>query len=103
MSANNPPLVPQRCARCAQPMKLIRRTQRFGGLPDLCTFECLACGMSHTEECRPPPWHAADVYREQAKACRELATQARREDRKFWLHLSDGWLKLAQEADERVS
>jgi hypothetical protein len=78
-------------------MKLIRRTQRFGGLPDLCTFECLACGMSHTEECRPTKWRAADIYRKQAKACREL------EDRTFWLRLSDGWLKLAHDTDEQLS
>src|SRR5215472_7489375 len=53
MSANNSALAQQRCPRCAQPMKLIRRTQRFGGLPDLCTFECAACSISHTEECKP--------------------------------------------------
>jgi len=98
MSANDSARAP-RCPRCAQVMKLARRTQRFGGLPDLCTFECPACGMSHTEEC--PPWRAAQVYRKEAKTCRELATQARREDRKFWLGLSDAWLKLAQDADNR--
>jgi hypothetical protein len=83
-------------------MKLVRRTQRFGGLPDLSTFECPACGMSHTEECKPTTWHVADVYRKQAKACRDPAIQARREDRKFWLRLSDGWLKLAQDDDEQI-
>jgi hypothetical protein len=83
-------------------MKLVRRTQRFGGLSDLCTFECPACGMSHTEECRPTKWHAADVYRKQAKDCRKLAMQARREDRTFWLRLSDGWLKLAEDDDEQI-
>jgi hypothetical protein len=46
--------------------------------------------------------HASDVYRKQAKACRELAIQAGREDRESWLRLSDGWLKLAQDDDERV-
>jgi hypothetical protein len=40
MSANNSSLAPQRCPRCARRMQLVRRTQRFGGLPDLCTFEC---------------------------------------------------------------
>ena len=77
-------------------MKLIRRTQRFGGFPDLCTFECGVCGMSRTEECKPVAWHAADMYRKQAKRCRELAKQARGEDRAFWLGLSDCWQKLAQ-------
>ena len=43
------------CPSCAQNMRLIRRTPRFGGLPDVCTFECQACGVSHTEECEPPP------------------------------------------------
>jgi hypothetical protein len=36
--------------RCAQPMKLVRRTMRFGGLRDLYTFECRQCGEWHTEE-----------------------------------------------------
>jgi hypothetical protein len=40
---------PPRCAGCAQPMKLVRRTPRFGGLPELYTFECRACGVSHFE------------------------------------------------------
>jgi hypothetical protein len=58
--------------------------------------------MSHTEECKPTTWHAADVYRKQAKECRNLAMQARREDRTFWLRLSNGWLKLAQDDDEQI-
>jgi len=40
---------PPRCPKCAQPMRLIRRTARFGRLPELFTFECAACGLSHTE------------------------------------------------------
>ena len=40
---------PPRCPKCAQPMRLIWRTARFGGLPELFTFECTACGVSHTE------------------------------------------------------
>ena len=39
-----------RCVGCAQPMRLIRKTLRFGGLPDLYTFECEACGETHVEE-----------------------------------------------------
>ena len=49
-SNNSTPTLP-RCASCAQLMLLIRRTQRFGGLPDLYMFECRACGVSNTEEC----------------------------------------------------
>ena len=41
------------CPSCAQNMRLIRRTQRFGELPDVCTFECPGCGVSHFEECAP--------------------------------------------------
>jgi hypothetical protein len=41
---------PPRCLGCAQPMKLVRRTMRFGGLRDLYTFECRQCGEWHTEE-----------------------------------------------------
>jgi hypothetical protein len=42
------------CPGCAQSMRLIRRTQRFGTLPDLCTFECGDCGVSYFEEHEPP-------------------------------------------------
>jgi hypothetical protein len=42
------------CPSCAQSMRLIRRTQRFGTLPDLCTFECGDCGVSYFEEYEPP-------------------------------------------------
>jgi hypothetical protein len=44
------------CPSCAQNMRLIRRTQRFGSLPDVCTFECRGCGVSHFEECAPASW-----------------------------------------------
>ena len=41
---------PPLCFGCARPMNLVRRTLRFGRLPDLCTFECRACGVYHIEE-----------------------------------------------------
>jgi len=47
---------PPSCPKCAQPMRLIRRTPRFDGLPDLFTFECPICGMSHTEASSWPRW-----------------------------------------------
>ena len=37
------------CPACAQHMRLARITSRFGDLPDLYTFECRACGVSHIE------------------------------------------------------
>ena len=37
------------CPGCAQIMRLARITSRFGDLPDLYTFECRACGVSHIE------------------------------------------------------
>jgi C4-type Zn-finger protein len=43
-----------KCPSCARNMQLLRRTQRFPGLPDLCTFECEACGIFHFEEYEPP-------------------------------------------------
>jgi hypothetical protein len=39
-----------RCVNCARPMQLLRRTSRFGALPDLCSFYCLACDEWHVEE-----------------------------------------------------
>ena len=41
---------PPRCFGCARPMQLVRRTPRFGRLPDLYTFECPACGEWHIDE-----------------------------------------------------
>jgi hypothetical protein len=35
-------------------MRLIRKTLRFGGLLDLYTFECAACGETHIEEATTP-------------------------------------------------
>ena len=49
MSAPTPP----RCLSCARPMQLLRRTSRFGGLPDLYSFYCLACDEWHVEEGGP--------------------------------------------------
>jgi hypothetical protein len=43
-----------RCVACARPMRLIRKTLRFAGLPDLYTFECGACGETHIEEAPAP-------------------------------------------------
>jgi len=37
------------CPSCAQIMRLARITSRFDELPELYTFECRACGVSHTE------------------------------------------------------
>ena len=48
-----------RCPSCAQPMRLVRKTVRFNGLPDLCTFECRTCNVSLAEECGAPREMAA--------------------------------------------
>jgi hypothetical protein len=37
------------CPTCARVMRLARITSRFSDLPDLYTFECRACGVSHIE------------------------------------------------------
>jgi hypothetical protein len=46
----SPPRTP-RCHNCARPMQLLRRTSRYGALPDLCSFYCIACDEWHVEEC----------------------------------------------------
>ena len=48
--ANKTVLRPPRCLNCAQPMQLLRRTRRFGGLPDLLSFYCCTCDEWHVEE-----------------------------------------------------
>jgi hypothetical protein len=45
----NAPRTP-RCLSCAQPMQLLRRTPRFGELPDLYSFYCRTCDEWHVEE-----------------------------------------------------
>jgi hypothetical protein len=42
-----------RCHSCARPMQLSRRTSRYGGLPDLYSFCCVACDEWHVEEGGP--------------------------------------------------
>ena len=39
-----------RCLSCARPMDLTRRTARFGTLPDLFSFNCVACNELHLVE-----------------------------------------------------
>jgi hypothetical protein len=41
--------MPPLCPFCAQIMRLARITSRFADLPELYTFECRACGVSHIE------------------------------------------------------
>jgi transposase-like protein len=47
---NNSAPAPAQCPHCAQPMRLVRRTLRYRGLPDVFTFECKACGVSRIQE-----------------------------------------------------
>jgi hypothetical protein len=42
------------CPSCAQILRVARITSRFGDLPDLYTFECRACGVSHIEAAASP-------------------------------------------------
>ena len=42
MKPSNDPDIPV-CPVCAHPMRLARLTPRFGGLPELRSFECRAC------------------------------------------------------------
>ena len=44
---------PPRCHSCARPMQLLRQTSRFGELPDLYSFYCVACDEWHVEEAAP--------------------------------------------------
>ena len=46
MSALKPP----RCLICVRPMQLLRKTSRFGGLPDLYSFYCCVCDEWHVEK-----------------------------------------------------
>src|SRR5262249_10433655 len=47
--SNQCPPKPPLCASSSRTMQLARTTSRFGDLPDLYTFECRACGVSHIE------------------------------------------------------
>jgi hypothetical protein len=48
-TVHNEPPIPPSCPSCSQIMRLARPASRFGDLPDLCTFECRACGVLYTE------------------------------------------------------
>ena len=61
------PKIP-RCLSCAQPMQLLRRTSRFGELPDLYTFYCRTCDEWHVEE--------GDAITSPLPGCGGLATLA---------------------------
>jgi hypothetical protein len=37
------------CPSCGQIMRLAQKASRIADLPDLCTFECRACGVSQIE------------------------------------------------------
>jgi transposase-like protein len=37
------------CPSCRRPMLFKRAIPRVGGLPELRTYECTACGVSYTE------------------------------------------------------
>jgi rRNA maturation protein Nop10 len=52
-SDNSPPKPPH-CPGCGQVMRLARITSRFDELPELYTFECLLCGVSHVEAALMP-------------------------------------------------
>ena len=49
-NANKSARTPPRCPSCAQPMRFVRKTLRFHGLPELYTFECRTCDVSFTQE-----------------------------------------------------
>ena len=55
------------CLACGQVMRLARITSRFGDLPDVYTFECRACGVSHIE----PALSASIAGALQLGACRK--------------------------------
>jgi hypothetical protein len=49
---NSVPSLP-RCPQCAQAMRLLRKTPRPDGLPDLLLFGCETCRETHFEEGAP--------------------------------------------------
>ncbi|MGA2892868.1 MAG: hypothetical protein ABSE22_08355 [Xanthobacteraceae bacterium] len=44
---------PRRCPTCAQSMRVIRSTERFGDLPVLHTYACSACDVVLAHEAEP--------------------------------------------------
>jgi hypothetical protein len=46
------PKVP-RCLNCDRPMQLFRTTSRYGEVPDLYSFCCVACDEWHVEKATP--------------------------------------------------
>jgi hypothetical protein len=44
------------CPSCGAAMRFVRSIPRIGGLAELQTFECRACGVSITEALNPKSW-----------------------------------------------
>ena len=36
------------CPSCSEPMRFVRAIPRFAALPELRTYECKPCGVTHT-------------------------------------------------------
>jgi hypothetical protein len=47
------PLNAHDCPACGRPMALVSAVPRFGGFPELRTFECKSCGVAYTEAVTP--------------------------------------------------
>ena len=43
------PVASTLCPNCGKPLRFVRSLPRLGGLPELHTFECKACGITYTE------------------------------------------------------
>lgn len=37
------------CPSCGRPMRFVRAIPRLGALPELRTYECLACAVTYTD------------------------------------------------------
>jgi hypothetical protein len=63
---NDPALKPQLCPRCAQPMRLARWAQRFGGLPELVTLNA---------NMRPVPYRGTRAAKKFGNPTREIKSR----------------------------
>ncbi len=52
-TAPTPTMATTCCAGCGRPMRFVRAVPGLGGLPELRTFECKACGVMITEAEEP--------------------------------------------------
>lgn len=61
------------CPSCSKPMRFVRAIPRFAALPELRTYECKPCGVTHTAAVTPDQDADVGVDRARGRSWRGVA------------------------------